>query len=65
MEPGAKAVRAQKKKNLVHHMSKDLSSMESKYDFQIDELIAYRCLTWQLNCSFCTTFLHRYFTFVL
>ena len=54
-----------KKKNLVHHMSKDLSSMESKYDFQIDKLIAYRCLTWQLNCSFCTKFLHRYFMFVL
>ena len=47
-----------KEKNLVHHMSKDLSSMESKYDFQIDKLIAYRCLTWQLNCSFCTKFLH-------
>ena len=54
-----------KEKNLVHHMSKDLSSMESKYDFQIDKLIAYRCLTWQLNCSFCTKFLHRYFMFVL
>ena len=42
-----------KEKNLVHHMSKDLSSMESKYDFQIDKLIGYRCLTGQLNQNFC------------
>ena len=42
-----------KEKNLVHHMSKDLSSMESKYDFQIDKLFGYKCLTGQLNQNFC------------
>ena len=34
-------------------MSKDLSSMESKYDFQIDKLIGYRYLTRQFNQNFC------------
>ena len=41
------------KKKIIHHMSKDLSSMESKYDFQIDKLIGYRCLTGQFNQNFC------------